>query len=373
MLKNLASTAAIVLLVLVVAAAAGLTAEWYLRGEALTDAFARLRLFHELRRTALQDYLTSMASDVRAASENARMVDAVEKLTFAWSTFDTEARRTLRGLYVEGNRFPAKDRDKLDDAGDGSYYSLYHRDFHGWAKRFRKHFGYYDVFLIGARGDILYSVAKESDFATNLKTGPYRTSPLAEVFRRAVSEPGEVVAFSDFAAYQPSGGDPAAFAGHAIKKGDEVVGVFAVQIPAEPLNAMMHFTAGMGQTGETYLVGPDRLMRSQSRFSAESTLLKTKVESESVRESLGGKSGAHIVADYRGVPVLSVYAPVDFGGQNWALLAEIDEAEILGKRRPWLVGVVAVIAGLITAALALLAKGLSAVRPKSGVGAASSV
>ena len=68
----------------------------------------------------------------------ARVVDAVEKLTFAWSTFDTEARKTLRGLYVEGNRFPAKDRDRLDDAGDGSYYSLYHRDFHDWAKRFRK-------------------------------------------------------------------------------------------------------------------------------------------------------------------------------------------------------------------------------------------
>lgn len=360
MLKRLANATAILALAFVVAAGAGATAAWYLRSEALTDAFTRLRLFHELRRAALQDYLNSMASDVHAASENPRAADAVEKLTFAWSTLDTEARKTLQRLYIDENQFPAGEKHELDDAGDGSYYSQYHRDFHNWAKRFREHFGYYDVFLISARGDILYTVAKEIDFATNLKTGPYRRSPLGEVFRKAIAEPGERVHFSDFAPYRPSNDEPAAFAAHAVRKGDEVIGVFAVQIPAEPLNEMMRFTAGMGATGETYLVGPDGSMRSQSRFSAEPTLLKTKVDNESVRNGLEANSGAHIVDDYRGIPVLSVYAPVDFGGQNWVLLAEIDEAEIVGRTQIWLVGLIAAIAGLLTVALALLAQKLTA-------------
>jgi methyl-accepting chemotaxis protein len=173
--------------------------------------------------------------------------------------------------------------------------------------------------LISARGDILYTVAKEIDFATNLKTGPYRKSPLAEVFRRVMTAPNDEVDFSDFARYRPSNDEPAAFAAYAVRKGDEVVGVFAVQIPAEPLNELMQFTHNMGQTGETYLVGPDGLMRSQSRFIKEPTLLRTKVENASVRDGLKSESGAHIVPDYRGIPVLSVYSPVDVGGRNGCL------------------------------------------------------
>lgn len=341
----------VVITVGVAAAVAGsVAAERYLQKTALADAFSRLRLFHELRRVALEDYLQSMASDVRAAAENPRIVDAAEKLNFAWSTMGPEARKTLTRQYIDENPFPPDERDKLEAVDDNSYYSRDHRAFHDWARRFRRHFGYYDVFLISPRGDILYSVAKEADFATSLKTGPFRQSPLGEVFRRAVANPAEAVTFSDFARYPPSGDAPAAFAGQAIEKNGEVIGVFAVQIPSEPLNELMHFTAGMGATGETYLVGPDSLMRSQSRFTDTPTLLETKVDNASVRDGKEGKTGAHIVADYRGTPVLSVYAPVDFGGQPFVLLAEIDEAEVLRETKPWVV--------LATAALSGLAAGL---------------
>ncbi|MBQ0818169.1 MAG: cache domain-containing protein, partial [Methyloceanibacter sp.] len=135
----------------------------------------------------------------------------------------------------------------------------------------------------------------------------------------------------------------------------KVIGVFAVQIAAEPLNELMHFTGGMGGTGETYLVGADGLMRSQSRFSTSPTLLETKVDNASVREGATGKSGAHIVRDYRGTSVLSVYAPVDFGGQPWILLAEIDQAEVLKRRSPWVAIAAGGIAGLLTISLALIA------------------
>ena len=72
-----------------------------------------------------------------------------------------------------------------------------------------------------------------------------------------------------------------------------------MQIPAEPLNDLMRFTAGMGATGETYLVGPDGLMRSQSRFTDARTLLETKVNNQAVQDGKTGKSGARVVADYR--------------------------------------------------------------------------
>ena len=161
-----------------------------------------------------------------------------------------------------------------------------------------------------------------------------------------MAAPPDEVDFSDFARYPPSNDEPAAFAAHAVRKGDGLLGVFAVQIPAEPLNELMHFTQGMGETGETYLVGSDGLMRSQSRFTDEPTLLATRVENASVRDGLKGQTGAYIVPDYRGIPVLSVFSPVDFGGQKWVLLAEIDEAEVLRRDRLWIVIAVAMIAGL---------------------------
>jgi methyl-accepting chemotaxis protein len=349
-----------------VALAVGLAVDRYAQDRALTAVFERLHLFHDLRQGALEDYLTSVASDVRAACQNPRVVDAMEKLTFAWSTFGPEVRKTLPRLYIEDNPAPRGEKDKLDDAGDGSYYSRYHRDFHLWAKRFRQHFGYYDVFLLSLKGDILYSVAKEIDFATSLKTGPYRNSPLAEVFRRAMAQPAGAVVFSDFARYPPSNDEPAAFAAHAVRKGNAVVGVFAVQIPAEPLNELMHFTSGMGTSGETYLVGPDGMMRSQSRFTPVPTLLTVKVDNASVADALNGGSGMRRVRDYRGIPVLSVYAPVDFGGQPWILLSEIDETEALAERKPWIAIAAGGIAGLVAISFALLVWRLTRTRPVLG-------
>src|SRR4249920_2057013 len=197
MAKRLGLWIVVIAVGLAAAIAGGISAQRHLQETALNDAFARLRLFHELRRAALEDYLKSITSDVRAASDNARVVDASEKLAFAWSTMGPEARKVLTRQYITENPYPASERYKLDAVDENSYYARDHRAFHDWATRFREHFGYYDVFLISPSGDILYTVAKEIDFATNLKTGPYRKSPLAEVFRRAVARPEETLTVSD--------------------------------------------------------------------------------------------------------------------------------------------------------------------------------
>lgn len=326
--------------------------EQHEKEKSLETAFDRLRLFHSLRQAALEDYFGSTASDVRAASENPQVVEAMEKIDFAWGTYGPDARKVLPRLYIEQNPAPADAKYRLQDAGDGSYYSRYHSAFHVWARAFLAHFGYDDAFLINPRGDIVYSINKKSDFATNLKTGPYRASPLGQVFRRAIRNPSAAVDFSDFDHYAPSGGNPAAFAGHAIFKDGRPIGVFAVQIPAAPLNALMHATAGSGASGETYLVGVDGLMRSQSRFTSEPTLLSTRVDNASMREGAEGKSGAHIVDDYRGIPVLSVYAPVSFGGHPWILLAEINREEVVSKQNPWLPLAAGILAGLLAMGIA---------------------
>jgi methyl-accepting chemotaxis protein len=333
---------------LILAAIAGFLYHQYQRDTLMSEAFSRLALYHELRKTTLQDYMRSKASDVVAMSRNDRVLNALDQLETAWQEFGSNASGALKKRYIIENPYDFGERRNMRSAGDDSKYTKVHPDIHDWARRFLEHFGYHDVFLINVKGNILYTVEKEEDFATNLANGPYADSPLGFVFNRAVKSNSKSAIFSDFERYAPSNNAPALFAGSQIKSTDgRVIGVFAVQLPAKPINDILRYTEGMGETGETYIVGNDMMMRSQSRFSNESTLLETKVDTLSVRRGLNGFDGAHIIPDYRGVPVLSVFSPIDFGGEPWVLLAEIDEAEVLASLQIW----PALIAALFTAIL----------------------
>lgn len=62
---------------------------------------------------------------------------------------------------------------------------------------------------------------------------------------------------------------------------------------------------GMGQSGETFLVGADYTMRSNSRLTAgEDVILSKKVETATVKEALAKEAGVGIVVDYRSLTPL---------------------------------------------------------------------
>jgi signal transduction histidine kinase len=85
---------------------------------------------------------------------------------------------------------------------------------------------------------------------------------------------------------------------------------------------------GLGQTGESYLVGMDYLMRSKSRF-IENSIFKIKAETESVKKALQNHSGTSIIYDYRNIKVLSSYIKLNIPNLNWAVIAEIDFDEAM--------------------------------------------
>ncbi len=349
-----------IILVCVAALAAAALGGFYVHREVrktvFADAFNRLTLFHGLRKATVEDHMRSKASDVRAISGNPRVVDTFFQLAEAWHEVGPQPSRTLRRLYIDDNPFRAGEKRLLRSARDGSRYTDIHQEFHNWARRFLEHFDYRDLYLIDRDGNILYTVEKKDDYATNLTDGPYGESALWFVFQQAIRQGGSRVTLSDFELFGRTDGSPAAFAGSAIvDKDGEAVGVFAVRMSPAAINDMLRTTAGMGETGQTYIVGNDRLMRSQSRFIKESTLLKTVVETESVGEGLGGFSGSRTGPDYRGVRVLSVFSGLDFGGPPWVLIAEMDEAEVLGRMRLWPALIAALVAALIAAAAAHLA------------------
>jgi len=49
------------------------------------------------------------------------------------------------------------------------------------------HGRYHDLLLIDAKGNVVFSLARESDLGTNLNSGPHRDSGLARAFRQAMN------------------------------------------------------------------------------------------------------------------------------------------------------------------------------------------
>ncbi len=307
--------------------------QYYLRTR-VAEFSSRFKLLGELRRDALRGYFDTVRTEITFWSMNADVLTIQKELVREWRRLERQVGdpgTTLRPLYLENNPFPPGRRRELSDPGDGSSYSAVHARIHPLARLFVVERRYYDFFLIDPEGNILYSVEKESDFATSLVHGPWKDMGLSDVFRQAIAghEHGES-AFSDFSSYPPSNDAPAMFAARAMADAEgTVLGVLALQVPTDHIQEIMHFTAGMGETGETYLVGQDKLMRSDSRFSKESTILRTMVDTETGRLALRGESGVSFTDDYRGVRVLSAYTYADIHGVRWAVLAEMDEEEVV--------------------------------------------
>ena len=285
----------------------------------------------------------------------------------------------LQYLYIAANPNPVGEKVLLDDAGDGSPYSEVHATVHPILRDLVREFGFYDLFLIDGSGTIVYSVAKEADFGTNLLDGPYQDSSLAAAFQKAQHDYlGNSVHLVDFAQYTPSYGEPTSFVAAPIVDGAWLLGVLVFQMPVGEIDGVMTNDGnwqidGLGETGESYLVGPDFRMRSNSRFFIEdpeafleaaekagasptdvqqmrdygSTILIQEVRSPASIAALIGETATTTTRDYRGVDVLSSYAPVNIEGVQWAVLSKIDADEAYTRIRVFTRTLVLRLAGLL--------------------------
>ncbi len=85
---------------------------------------------------------------------------------------------------------------------------------------------------------------------------------------------------------------------------------------------------GMGSSGESYLVGSDYRLRSQSRFSPTITPYKIAAKTKGTTNAFKKGNGNGVFLDYRNIKVYSVYNPLQIGNLNWVILSEIDVDEV---------------------------------------------
>jgi class 3 adenylate cyclase len=269
----------------------------------------------------------------------------------------SNAQKYLQAYYTA----PFSDWDKairLDDARDGSAWSAANARFNDFFREIVLRFQFEDALLLDTRGNVVYSAYKGVDLGTNILTGPYREGELREAYQKAMaSNAVDYVGVTDFGDYQPAD-EPTAWMLSPVGPQGRVEGVLALQFPISKINNLMTVdkqwvAAGMGDTGETFLVGPDGLMRSDSRMYLQNpeqfkrdvvdagtppdvaeeslrqggTTLVQPVETEATRLALRGQSGTIVEDDYLGHETLQAYAPVDLPGLNWSIIAKIDTSE----------------------------------------------
>ncbi|MFD7021148.1 adenylate/guanylate cyclase domain-containing protein [Promicromonospora sukumoe] len=278
-----------------------------------------------------------------------------------------------------------------DDAGDGSAWSAAHARYHDFFRETVEQKGYEDILLLDDEGNVVYSAYKGVDLGTNVLTGPHAGGALQDVFEQAERATSvDTMAISDLDRYTPSEGRPTMFAASPVGSGGQTTGVLVYQVPMDEIDGIMTSggaweKTGLGRTGETYLVGPDHLMRSVSRglledpeeyrdqvvangtpretadrqLAVTGSVLLQPVESYAVDESLRGRSGTGVSTDYRGHETLGAWMPLDIPGLQWVLVAELDTSEAFEPVRDFtrnLLISVAVLVLLVSLASLLLAQ-----------------
>ena len=294
-----------------------------------SEATARLQGLASARAQELGGYLTNFREDVLLLGRDSRIATALTTFESAYADLGETPGEILQRLYIDDNPHPVGKKEELVDAGDGSYYSGIHFAYHPVLRDILRAKGFYDIFLISNSGDLVYTVFKERDYATNLLSGQWRDSGLGDAFKEAILlGPGEFV-IVDFREYEPSHGAPAAFIATPIVSDDKAIGVLAVQIPIDRMDAVMQTAAGLGATGDAMAIGTDFRPRTNSRFDGGLKVLGAPLEDASIRDALGGQSVAGMSVQPDGSRVLEVATPFQFADLRWAIRLTIDSDEVL--------------------------------------------
>jgi class 3 adenylate cyclase len=264
--------------------------------------------------------------------------------------------------YLQANyTTPFTDWDQalsFDDARDGSAWTAASVRYNDFFREIVKRFEFEDALLLDTRGNVVYSAYKGVDLGTNILTGPYQGGGLTDAYTKALnSHDVDYVGITDFGDYQPAD-QPTAWMVSPVGSQGRVEGVLAMQFPISKINRLMTMDkrweeSGVGKTGETFIVGPDDLMRSDSRLFLENpeaferdvieagtppdvaqesirqngTTLVQPVATEATRLAQRGRRGTLIAHDYLGHETLQAYGPVDVPGLHWAVIAKIDTSE----------------------------------------------
>ena len=278
---------------------------------------------------------------------NYDLVNAPTKKSLEQYLPKTDKGIILQYLYIVKNplAYDKKEQFKMDKTVKSEYSDI-HVQHHPILRSILKDFGRNDLFIVNPNGEIIYSVLKNCDLGTSLIDGPYANTGLARVYKKTLKAKKGQAVFEDYSIYEPEFNKQVAFIAMPIYFGEDNEGALIFQLPKDKINQIMNFDnqfdkVGLGETGESFLVGSDYTMRNESRFAhkiesidkatkkAGSAIGNFKIDTKATRDAIAGISTTTVGTDYLKHSVILSYGPVKVYDENWAIIVKIDKDEAL--------------------------------------------
>ena len=292
-------------------------------------AFGTLSAVADGRRNQIELYLKNIEDDLITTSERSDIVDAVKAFTDVWIFVGDKPTEELQKRYIHENPHPIGEKQNLHTAQKDGYDAT-HNAFHGKLLDIQQQNKYYDVFLINMKGDIVYTVFKELDFATNLNDGEWANSELGNIYRSVIeaNNPDKIF-FKDFKPYGPSNGAYASFMGKAMVQNGKIVGVLVYQMPTDTIKEIVSNRTSLGETGETILMEPDGRFILDSDFTAENDSFKTAITSDLIGSSDHNTISTGYISGYRDMEAAASVTHINFEGVDWVSATIMEKSEAL--------------------------------------------
>lgn len=343
------------------------------RTELEKNAFNKLSAIRDSRNETLVRYLEMISSQILTYSHNKMIVDAAKDFSYALkkispankeeitelknyytSKFAIEYKnktnkespynetvsllspesQLLQHAFISSNPKPLGSKHLLDETNIVPEYSSFHKIYHPIIREFLDKFYLYDIFIIDINSNnIVYTVFKELDFATNIISGPFKDSNLAKVYKEAKEiNNKEEFKIVDFQTYGPSYEAPASFIAAPIWSGDQKIAVLVFQMPLGTINTIMSDRSGLGQTGESYLIGADKRLRSDVHNNKEMNIFNSfnkekLINSENIKNAIDFNSGENYTLNYDNHEVLASYRKISYSKLPWIIFTEISKKE----------------------------------------------
>jgi methyl-accepting chemotaxis protein len=279
-----------------------------------------------------ETFVEVVEREIHIVATNPVTAQATMDFSQAWDALASPSEH-LQAAYIENNPHPLGQKDRLDRADTGETYDAVHETYHPWFRELQQSSSYYDVFLFNADGELVYSVFKETDYATGFAapgSGPWAESGLGNAFRAALEAPSSApIVFEDFAPYGPSNGAPASFMANAVRDANgNPIGVLAFQLPVDLISDTIASVTGLGDSGEVVLIGEDGLMRNDSVWTPDvEDILVTPLNAPFIDAAFAGGSGTGEAEFHRDTTMRSLARSFSIGDVDFAIVSmkSIDE------------------------------------------------
>ena len=302
----------------------------------MDKSFNQLITVQELRRNELQNTFRDQYTSIRMIARDPQIIKFINDLVYD------------QGKFSVGPR--------VDSEQQTNSYIQY-------LKEYSKMSGYKDLIVVDAQSEnVLLSTEGKTHRAAKLLSDEFKQSGLAKVFQEVVESEKGVV--EDFASYEPSGGIQSAFYGEPVFDSQKkLIAVIVVQLPPSFLTNMIESRKGMGQTGESYIVGwskknkrfelrTDLRTMGDGKYVTGVVLGDLNYWKDAVKYGVKGNHGTYI--DSAGKKVLAAYNLLDVNGVEWYLISKIDKFEVESPVRTIIIN------GLVISSVLIILIGVAA-------------